>query len=140
MDERKPVIKKITKISRESIQLFYDFRLVMSFQDRQEPDFSIDNAAAEALKMIESGSEVFGLYQADALAGFASVSQKADKKCWLDCLYVQSDFRRRGFGTLLFDRASRFARKTGAAGLHVPVQENNEAMIAFLQKMGYTSD
>jgi ribosomal protein S18 acetylase RimI-like enzyme len=139
MAEQKPVIRKIIKLSREFVQMVFDFGMVVSFQNRQEPDFSIDNAAQRAQKWLEAKGEVAGMFLGDTLVGFSFVHQKPKKEFWLEAIFISSGLRNQGLGSLLFKSAQNKARKAGGDGLRIAVYDENSEVIAFLEKMEYAA-
>jgi GNAT superfamily N-acetyltransferase len=76
------------------------------------------DAIALPLAQVEAG-QVFLAERAGAIIGFAAVLTRADGELELDGLFVDPALWRRGVGSALVDYAADYARKNGAAALHV---------------------
>lgn len=57
---------------------------------------------------------------------------------WAEQLYVLPGYRRRGIGTALYEQAEKLVQKLGSDTVYNWVHPNNDAIIAFLKKRGYT--
>ena len=135
-------VVELKKGSRDLAEMVHNYRFVMAFENKEQPDFSIENAAKAIHEYFRKKKNVLGLFSGEKLVGFAVVDnpRKGKKGYWLECLYVAPDFRGAGNASRLFDYARGIAKKGGAEGLNVPVSPDNEAMINFLRKKGYTSE
>lgn len=71
------------------------------------------------------------------LLGFV-VCRVDDGVVWVEALYVRPAFRRHGVGSALYQRAEKLAGELGADTLYNWVHPNNDEMIAFLRKRGYS--
>lgn len=137
--DNKTEVVELKKGSRELAELVYKYRFVMSFENKEEPDFSIESAAKEIHDYFNNKNKVIGLFSGEELTGFAVV-RKEKKEFWLESIYVNPDFRGFDNASKLFDYAQEMARKGGAEGLSVAVPPDNEAMIKFLKKKRYSSE
>jgi GNAT superfamily N-acetyltransferase len=139
--KKKTEVVELRKGSRELAEMVYKFRFVLSFENKEEPDFSIENAAKEIHEYFEKKYRVLGLFEENDLIGFAVVRKEKRKKIfWLENIYVLPDYRGYDNASMLFDYAQEMAKNAGADGLNVPVPPDNEAMIKFLRKKGYVSE
>lgn len=90
-------------------------------------------------KTVRTGGLVLGAFLDEALKGFVSVepdfigtdSQYLD----LSSIHVSADMRRKGIGTLLFEKAKDWAGKRGASKLYISAHSAVESQ-AFYKKMG----
>jgi ribosomal protein S18 acetylase RimI-like enzyme len=56
---------------------------------------------------------------------------------FVDELYVDPEYRRRGYGRLAVDFVERQAREMGAGALHLEVDHGNDPAIELYRRMGY---
>jgi ribosomal protein S18 acetylase RimI-like enzyme len=66
------------------------------------------------------------------------VCRVEDDVVWVEQLYVAPGHRRRGIGSALYAEAERLCRELGGDTVYNWVHPNNDAIIAFLAKRGYT--
>lgn len=57
---------------------------------------------------------------------------------WLESIFVDKEYRGKGVADLLFNRAEELAASFGEDTIYNYVHPNNERMIAFLRKQGYS--
>ncbi len=139
--ENKTEVAELGKGSRELAEMVYKYRFVLSFENKEEPDFSIENAAKEVHDYFEKKYKVLGLFEEEDLIGFAVVRKVNRKKeFWLESIYVSPEYRGFDNASKLFDYAQDLAKDGGADGLNVSVPPDNEAMIKFIRKKGYTTE
>ena len=69
--------------------------------------------------------------------GKAQTEQFGDTSMEIERLYVLSDFKRQGLGTLLIDRAFKRARNQSLSKIWLGVWEHNEPAQRFYQAMGF---
>ncbi len=92
---------------------------------------------AEVIEFLDAGFPVFAVEDGGALAGYMVC--RIDEPClWVEHLFVRDDYRRRGVGTLLFEKAEELARSMGEDTVFNFVHPNNRGMIDFLRTKGYT--
>ena len=56
---------------------------------------------------------------------------------WLESIYVRPEYRRKGIGKMLLDRAQSIAAEHGNDTLYLYVHPNNDTMLNFLKTNGY---
>ena len=66
------------------------------------------------------------------------VCRIAEPTVWVESIYVSEAYRRKGVATSLFDQAEAIAASFGEETVFNYVHPNNDAMIAFLGRHGYT--
>ena len=91
----------------------------------------------EILEYLESGFPVYAVEDSGALAGY--IVCRIDEPClWVEHIFVQEDYRRKGVATMLFNKAEEIAAAMGENTVYNFVHPNNEGMINFLRSKGYT--
>ena len=98
---------------------------------------SLEEAGAEYLWLLEKGYPVFAAEENGELLGYA-VCRVEDGIVWVEQLYTREAARRRGVGTLLFEKAEELARSMGESTVYNYIHPNNDGVIAFLRSRGYT--
>ena len=89
-------------------------------------------------------SEFYFLYADDKLAGFIKINDVPAQtdindpdSLELERIYVKSEFKRHGLGTVLIQYAEDIAAARGKQYVWLGVWEQNPKAIAFYEKMGY---
>ena len=91
----------------------------------------------EILEYLESGFPVYAVEDSGALVGY--IVCRIDEPClWVEHIFVQEDYRRKGVATMLFNKAEEIAASMGEDTVYNFVHPNNENMIQFLRAKGYT--
>lgn len=103
---------------------------------RHEPD--VESAASE-LDEYESAGFPIAVAESDnsELAGYL-VCRVDSGVVWAESLYVLPRFRRKGTGTALYREAEKLATRVGSESVYNWIHPNNDLMIGFLRKLGYT--
>lgn len=117
--------------------LVAEFRVTLdSFRGiRSQPDCSAGKE--ELLDFLRSGFPVFAAEEDGALIGYLVC--RIDEPClWVEHIFVQEEFRRKGAASLLFRKAEELAEAMGEDTVFNYVHPNNEPMIRFLRSKGYT--
>ena len=92
---------------------------------------------AEIIEFLDAGFPVFAVEDGGELIGYMVC--RIEAPClWVEHLYVRDEYRRRGVGTLLFEKAEELARSMGEDTVFNFVHPNNRGMIDFLRAKGYT--
>ena len=94
-------------------------------------------AKEEILEYLESGFPVYAVEDNGILAGY--IVCRIEEPClWVEHIFVQEDYRRKGVATMLFNKAEKIAASMGEETVYNFVHPNNESMIQFLRSKGYT--
>ena len=97
----------------------------------------VEAAREEIMEFLNAGFPVFAAEDGGELIGYTVC--RIDEPClWVEHLFVRDDYRRRGIGTLLFEKAEELARSMGEDTVFNFVHPNNRGMIDFLRTKGYT--
>ena len=102
---------------------------------RAQPD--IEAGKEEILEFLNSDFPVFAVEDNNALVGY--IVCRIDEPCvWVEHIFVQQEYRRKGIASMLFHQAEEIAASMGEATVYNFVHPNNENMIRFLRSKGYT--
>ena len=80
---------------------------------------------------------VFMAYEDGKFAGRIIVRKDWNKYLFVDDISVLKDFRGKGVGTALMQKAVEWAKKEGMAGLALETQDNNLLACRFYSKFGF---
>lgn len=97
----------------------------------------IDAAREEFSSFLEKGYPVFVAETGGRLAGYLVCRVEGDV-IWAEQLYVCPGFRRRGIGSALYAEAERLCEEIDGKTVYNWVHPDNNAIISFLKKRGYT--
>jgi len=119
----------------------YRLALPLLAAQYREHDIALAGArlARAALKLLDGN----GVLLLAGSAGVAALSwqfslERAGKIAWLEDLYVAPDFRGRGLGTKLLERAAREARRAGCVSLELEVVRGHERAAKLYLREGFT--
>ena len=132
---------KLIRIDTENAErlapLTADFRVALDGYRGIASPPRAEAARAEIMEFLNAGFPVFAAEDGGELIGYTVC--RIDEPClWVEHLFVRDDYRRRGVGTLLFEKAEELARSTGEDTVFNFVHPNNRGMIDFLRTKGYT--
>ena len=132
---------KLIRIDTENAErlapLTADFRVTLDGYRGIVSQPRVEAAREEIMEFLNAGFPVFAVEDGGALAGYMVC--RIDEPClWVEHLFVRDDYRRRGVGTLLFEKAEELARAMGEDTVFNFVHPNNRGMIDFLRAKGYT--
>ena len=122
----------------ELVPLIADFRVSLAQLRGKTCEADLDAAGAE---LAEYFVKDFPLYAAEndagTLVGYLVCRVDGDV-VWAESLYVTPQYRRQGVGAALYAQAERLAQKLGGDTLYNWVDPNNDTIIGFLRKRGYS--
>ena len=88
--------------------------------------------------LCRADSRVLGLLDDTGLRGIAEISGGKEREpARLETLCIFEGYRRRGYGTLLLNRAKEKVRLSGSGALTVRVPFDNSGAVSFLQGQGF---
>lgn len=98
-----------------------------------------DHAAGreEMVEYVQSGWPCFAAVVDSEWIGYV-VCRVEEPAVWVESIYVLPRYRRMGAASVLFARAEEIAAGFGENTVYNNVHPNNEKMIGFLKKRGYT--
>jgi GNAT superfamily N-acetyltransferase len=85
----------------------------------------------------DAGGVFYGLFLDGAQAGFVAVQQDADGLWHMRRLAVLPEYRRRGLGRQLVERAIAYARERGATKLHIGIVAEQKGIKQWYEAMGF---
>ena len=91
----------------------------------------------EMLEYVQSGWPCFAAIANDVWIGYV-VCRVEEPTVWVESIYVLPQYRRLGAASALFAKAEEIAESYGENTVYNNVHPNNEKMISFLKKRGYT--
>jgi len=113
------------------------FRVTLSALRGIEREPDIDAARDELGSFTPPRFRLYVAESGDELVGFI-VCKIEDNVVWAESLYVIPTRRRTGIASLLYQEAERLAEDVGCDTVYNWVHPNNDDMIRFLEKRGYT--
>ena len=101
---------------------------------------SPDNAAGleEITEYLDAGFPIFAALDENGTYAGYIVCRVDAPTVWVESIFVLEDYRRMGVASLLLKEAEAIAGTYGENTVFNYVHPNNERMIAFLRKHGYT--
>ena len=97
----------------------------------------VNMAKEELLEYFQAGYPIYAAEESDTFVGYV-VCRTQDGLVWVEQLYVDPAFRRRGIASRLFEQAEALAIENGEETVFNYVHPNNDAVIRFLRARGYT--
>lgn len=97
----------------------------------------VNMAKEELLEYFQAGYPIYAAEESDTFVGYV-VCRTQDGLVWVEQLYVDPAFRRRGIASRLFEQAEALALENGEDTVFNYVHPNNDAVIRFLRARGYT--
>ena len=97
----------------------------------------VNMAKEELLEYFQAGYPIYAAEESDTFVGYV-VCRTQDGLVWVEQLYVDPAFRRRGIASRLFEPAEALALENGEETVFNYVHPNNDAVIRFLRARGYT--
>lgn len=100
-----------------------------------KPDFRAGQT--ELLEYLDAGFPAFAAVENGVFAGYV-VCRVDGGTVWVESLYVRDEYRRRRIASTLFEKAEEIAVSYGGDTLFNYVHPNNQGVILFLRRHGYT--
>lgn len=100
-----------------------------------EPDCGA--GLTELLQYLDAGFPSYIAVENGVFAGYV-VCRVDGGTVWVESLYVRDEYRRRGIASALFQKAEKIAASYGGDTLFNYVHPNNQGVILFLRRHGYT--
>lgn len=117
--------------------LVADFRVELRKYKGISSAPDVDAGREEILDFLTAGYPVYAAEEDGRLVGYI-VCRVDGGVLWVEQLYVDGGYRRRGAASLLFDEAEALAQSLGEDTAYNYVHPNNDGMIAFLRSKGYS--
>lgn len=97
----------------------------------------LQSGLEEIQEYLQAGYPVYAAIEGTELIGYM-VCRVEDPVVWVESLYVKKEYRRKGVASALFEKAEAIAENYGQDTLFHYVHPNNQRIINFLRKKGYT--
>ncbi|HGJ65655.1 TPA: GNAT family N-acetyltransferase [bacterium] len=132
---------EITRIpcpTNELIQLVFNFRLLLNKLNKSTQENTFDEAIEETNGYFTVNKQVYSMSLDSRIIGF-SVLKIEDTVCWLDYIFIDQEYRNKGYASQLFDYTENVAKIIGSDQLYIWVHPDNNQMLKFLKKKGYNT-
>ncbi|MBR0462337.1 MAG: GNAT family N-acetyltransferase [Erysipelotrichaceae bacterium] len=116
--------------------LTVEFRKTLAKLKREDISYDVDDAVEELKYYVGKGYPVFAVSDNGRYVGYG-VCRIDDDVVWLEQIFVKKEYRRKGIGKMLFERAESIAKEYGNDTLYQFVHPNNDVMLNFLKAGGY---
>ena len=130
------VIEFKDKYFEKTSELLANFRVTLrAFKGiKSEPD--IEAAKQELRWAIDDKWPIYLVEDNNQIVGYMLL--RVDDCVWVEHIYVDPSYRRKGVASLLFDKAEEVSNSIGGDTVYNFVHPNNDAMMSFLRSKGYT--
>ena len=130
--------KARTDDEKQLIRLIAEFRVTLA---RLRGRTSKPNLEAARRELTEYQSQVYPVFVAESddskIVGYLICRVDGDV-VWAEQLFVLPEYRREGVGSALYSQAERLCQEVGGDTVYTWVHPNNNTIISFLQKRGYS--
>ena len=120
------------------IRLVAEFRVQLASFRGATRDVDHERAGQELDDYRKPRYRVYVAELDDGRIGGYLVCRFDDNVVWAESMYVPSELRRSGIGSALYLQAEELARKLGQPTVYNWVHPNNDTIISFLRKRGYS--
>ena len=135
--ENPNIIPYNSKYFNETAELISLFRVTLrKFKNEiMEPDI---NDAKEELHeyILNSGFPVYLALNEGKVVGY--IALRIDGVVWVEQIYVKEEYRKKGYGSMLYEVAENIVESLGEDTLYNYVHPNNDTIINFLNSRGYS--
>lgn len=116
--------------------LCVEFRKALNSLNPSNQLIDVDEAVEELKYYLSKNYPVFAISDNGRYIGYA-VCKVDDGVVWLESIYVKKEYRRKGIGRMLYEKAESIAEEYGNDTLYQYVHPNNDEMISFLKSKDY---
>ena len=137
--ETAPVVTIAAIGEKNSYAITYmaaEFRRYLASLEHRTSDTDLQKAQEEIQYYLDRHYPIFAVSVNGKYVGYA-VCRTDEKTVFLESFFVREEYRRKGYGKLLFDHCQQTAEQLGNDTLYVSVHPNNDLMISFLKQQGY---
>ena len=119
------------------IQCIAEFRVEIALLKTKISPLNLKSAEIELKAYLRHNYPVFVAETDQKIVGYV-ICKVDDSVVWAEHLYVMPDFRRQGLASALYSEVEKLADSLGGDTAYNWVHPNNEGIIAFLKKRGYS--
>ena len=130
-------IIQITQVTDNLAQMVALFRVELRSYKGITSTPNIEAGREEMAEYISAGFPVFAALVDGQYAGYM-VCRVDSEVVWVESIFVREEYRRQGAATALHRKAEEIAASYGEDTVYNYVHPNNQGMIEFLRKRGYT--
>ena len=116
--------------------LVVDFRKALHKLTDSNITIDVDEAVEELRYYLDKKYPIYAISDNGRYIGYC-VCKIEDDVVWLESIYVRPEYRRKGVGKMLFEKAESVAKEYGNSTLYQYVHPNNDNMLNFLKGNGY---
>ena len=113
-----------------------DFRKTLASLKGQISTIDVDEAVEELRYYLNKKYPIYAVSDNGRYIGYC-VCRIDDDVVWLESIYVRPEYRKKGVGRMLFEKAEAVAKEYGNDTLYLYVHPNNDQMINFSDHLGY---
>ena len=119
------------------IQLVAEFRVELSKLKSLEVKLDLVSAKEELHEYLSKKFPIFIAVNAGTISGYL-ICRVDEDVVWAESLFVSPDYRRKGIASKLYARAESLAKSLGGNTVYNWIHPNNDVIIKFLRKHGYS--
>ena len=116
--------------------LHAQFRETLRKLKGNEEKMDVDDALEELQYYLEKKYQITAISDNGKYIGY-SICRNDDDVIWLESIFVLKEYRRKGVGRMLFEKAEALAKEYGNETLYQYVHPNNDVMLNFIKANGY---
>ena len=117
---------KLNKLHYEDSIYFEDFYESFTFEKRMESILKIEDANLK-ISILKDGPRYLGY----------CISSKDDKNGEIDSIYLEEEFRGRGYGKELINQHKKWMKENGCLKIRVAVSFGHDSVIDFYHRLGF---
>ena len=130
------VIEFEDKYFEKTSELLANFRVTLRAFKGIKSELDIEAAKQELKWAIDDKWPIYLVEDNDQIVGYMLL--RVDDCVWVEHIYVDPSYRRKGVASLLYDKAEEVSNSIGGDTVYNFVHPNNDAMMSFLRSKGYT--
>lgn len=117
-------------------EMIIAFRSYLASLKDKRDKMTIKEAEKEVEYYLDKKYPIYVIEKKDKYLGYF-ILKYDDDAVWLEHFFVKKEYRKRGIGTKLFNKAEEILDDLGYVNLYNWVHPNNDRMINFLKRQGY---
>lgn len=125
------------KDDQQVIQLIAEFRVELSKLKALDVKLDLVSAKEELHEYRRKEYPMFVAADTGTISGYL-ICRVDEDVVWAESLYVAPAFRRKGIASNLHAKAESLAKRLGGDTVYYWIHPNNDAIITFLRKHGYS--